>query len=320
MVTDAGLRAKTIPARSADLKSRVETLRDLILRNKTDEWKLPAATLYQTLIAQIENEGWLRNIKQLYLIPHAILHYVPFSVLQKSRSGNRVLIDDYVVAYLPAAAALVHGSKPAEPSSSVLAMAPANTRLQYTRLESIRVSSFFPKQHKLLVGASATESSFKRLGDAYDILHLATHGYFNKSNPLLSGLMLEPDSNDDGRLEVHEIIGLRLNAKLVTLSACDTALGSGYFSEVPPGDDFVGLTRAFLSTGTPSVLASLWEVNDRSASRLMQGFYGQFRHTDKATALARAQRAMSIRLMLEEAQILAMRHWICLLRLIEPWA
>jgi CHAT domain-containing protein len=112
---------------------------------------------------------------------------------------------------------------------------------------------------------------------------------------LLSGLQLEADNSDDGRLEVHEIMELRLKAKLVTLSACDTAVGSGYFSDIPPGDDLVGLTRAFLSTGTPSVLASLWEVNDRSAVTFMDNFYRQLRLSDKATALAMAQRQMRVR-------------------------
>ena len=61
------------------------------------------------------------------------------------------------------------------------------------------------------------------------------------------------------------------------------------------GDDLVGLTRAFLFAGTPSVLASLWEVNDRSAGFLMHGFYGSLRNVDKATALAHAQRGMHVR-------------------------
>ena len=142
----------------------------------------------------------------------------------------------------------------------------------------------------MLVGSLATESSFKKLANGFDLIHLATHGYFNKMNPLLSGLQLESDASEDGRLEVHEIMGLRLKAKLVTLSACDTAVGGGYFSDVPPGDDLVGLTRAFLSAGTPSVLASLWEINDKSAVSFMGKFYRQLRNSDKATALALAQR------------------------------
>jgi CHAT domain-containing protein/Flp pilus assembly protein TadD len=296
VLTSEGLRAKTVPLRALDLEARVDTLRDLMLHKNTNEWKLPAANLYRTLIAPIEEAGWLQGIKQLYIIPHAILHYVPFAALKKG-DGNpsRFLLDDYVLAYLPAAATLVYSDKPTRSSNSVLAMAPSSTRLQYTLRESQSVSELFPGQHTLLLGSRATESSFKRLAERYDVIHLATHGYFNKLNPLLSGVMLEPDAQEDGRLEVHEILELKLNAELVTLSACDTALGSGYFAEVPAGDDLLGLTRAFLFAGTPSVMASLWEVNDRSAVQLMHSFYGQLRNSDKATALARAQREMRAR-------------------------
>jgi len=299
VLTSEGLRAKTVPLRAADLEARVDTLRDLMLHKNTEEWKLPAAALSRSLIAPIEEAGWLKGIKRLYIIPHAILHYVPFAVLGKGvRTGSgsdRVLVDDYVLAYLPAAAALVYPAQPRKSSQSVLAMAPSSTRLRYTQRESQSISELFPRQHLLLLGPRATESSFKRLADRYDVIHLATHGYFNKMNPLLSGVTLEPDAEEDGRLEVHEILQLKLNAELVTLSACDTALGSGYFAEVPAGDDLLGLTRAFLFAGSPSVLASLWEVNDRSAVQLMQSFYGQLRAADKATALARTQREMRAR-------------------------
>ena len=130
----------------------------------------------------------------------------------------------------------------------------------------------------------------------YRLLHLATHGYFNKLNPLLSGLQMEADAVHDGRLELHEILGLRLDADLVTLSACQTGLGSGYFAQVPAGDDFVGLTRAFLYAGSTAVLATLWEVDDASTLALMKQFYGGFQPAtgteDKANALALAQRAL----------------------------
>ncbi len=293
VLTSDGLHASTVPIRSADLQAKVELLRDLVLRKNTNEWQLPAASLYKVLIGPVEAAGWLRDVNRLYIVPHAALHYVPFAALL-AHSGNRhkVLIEDYTLAYLPAAAALVYQDDRRGAARSVLALAPANTRLMYARQESQDVSNFFPQQHKVLVGTQATESSFKRLAGQYDVIHLATHGYFNKLNPLLSGVMLEPDAQEDGRMEVHEILGLKLNAKLVTLSACDTALGSGYFTEVPAGDDLVGLTRAFLFAGTPSVLASLWEVNDRSAGTMMHSFYGHLRQTDKATALARAQRKM----------------------------
>lgn len=296
VLTPNGLHAKSVPIRVADLEARVDTLRDLMLHKNTNEWEPPAAGLYRILIAPVEDAGWLQGVKQLYIIPHAILHYVPFAALKQTANvRSHLLIDDYVLAYLPAAAILVSADQPARSSNSVLAMAPSSTRLQYTQRESQSVSDLFPRQHMLLLGARATESSFKRLAKNYDVIHLATHGYFNKLNPLLSGVMLEKDAQNDGRLEVHEILELKLKAELVTLSACDTALGSGYFAEVPAGDDLVGLTRAFMFAGSPSVLASLWEVNDRSAAQLMRNFYGHRRDSDKATALAQAQREMRAR-------------------------
>jgi CHAT domain-containing protein len=291
VLTSAGLHAKEVPVKSADLQAKVELLRELMLRKNTSEWELPSVSLYQSLIEPIAAAGWLHGVNRLYIVPHSILHYLPFAALLNTtgRTG-RALIDDYTLAYLPAAAALVQPNNSSGLNQSMLAMAPANTRLIYTQQESQSVSQYFPKQHKVLLGNQATESSFKRLAGQYDVIHLATHGYFNKLNPLLSGVMLEPDAQEDGRMEVHEILELKLNAKLVTLSACDTALGSGYFAEVPAGDDLVGLTRAFLYAGTPSVLASLWEVNDRSAVSLMRDFYGRLRTTDKVTALAMTQR------------------------------
>ena len=292
VVTADRLHAKTVSNPKADLNSKIETLRALLLRNKTSEWRLPSAALYKTLITPIVDEGWFAGIRHLYIVPHGILHYVPFAALQHK---NKFLIDEYIISYLPAAAALTESLSTPETSKSMLAMAPSNTRLQHTGLESKTVAGFFPSHHTLLIGSRATEGSFKRLANGFDVIHLATHGYFNKLNPLLSGLMFEPDENNDGRLEVHEIMGLQLNADLVTLSACDTAMGSGYFSEAPPGDDLVGLTRAFLSTGTPTVLASLWELNDRSAVQFMSSFYGQMRRSDKARSLANAQRRMKLR-------------------------
>ena len=347
VIRSTGIQAKTVSIRSIDLAAKVELLRDLIVREAGTDWQAPAASLYETLVAPIEQAGWLAGVHHLYLVPHGILHYVPFAALPRGREkGARLVVNDYVIAYLPAAAALApagnadvarvfrsraearegEGGRPAidgsgkaaaSPTQSVMAMAPARTGLQFTQQEATAVAGLFPKDRLLLVGSRATETAFKTSAGRYDVLHLATHGYFNRFNPLLSGLELEPDAKEDGRLEVHEILGLRLAARLVVLSACDTALGGGYFSEVPSGDDIVGLTRAFLFAGSPSVVASLWAVNDRSTMGLMGGFYGKllvqsdvgrvFRSRaearegeggggeDKATALAEAQREVIAR-------------------------
>ena len=122
--------------------------------------------------------------------------------------------------------------------------------------------------------------------------------HFNKLNPLLSGLELEADGADDGLLQVHEVLGLRLAADLVTLSACDTALGSGYFAEVPAGDEFVGMTRAFLAAGSASVMATLWEVDDKAsvpadAALLRATDWARRAPRQRPGALAEAQRELA---------------------------
>jgi CHAT domain-containing protein len=142
----------------------------------------------------------------------------------------------------------------------------------------------------VIAGKGATKTLFKQVAADYDYIHLATHGDLNRNAPWLSSLQLQPDSQSDGRLELHEILDLNLHARLVTLSACETALGSGYFTDTPAGDEFVGMTRAFLGAGSHAVLASLWAVNDDSTRDLMVRFYRNLRGSDGAEALTRAQR------------------------------
>lgn len=286
-----GLKARVISQRAEELQARVELLRGLIARETGEAWRRPAEQLHAILIQPLEEAGWLEGVARLYLVPHGILHYVPFGALPAKNPGG-LLVEKYDITYLPAAAVLVLATRNGVARQSVLAMAPSRARLQFTQEEARSVVAAFAGAKTLLVGTRATESSFKKLAGSFDVLHLATHGYFNKNNPLLSGVELEPDAAEDGRLEVHEILGLTLRARLVTLSACETALGGGYFSDVPAGDDLVGLTRAFLHAGSPSVMATLWEVSDRATLRLMRGFYQGLGAAGKSGALAAAQRAM----------------------------
>jgi CHAT domain-containing protein len=149
---------------------------------------------------------------------------------------------------------------------------------------------------QVLLGKTATESRFKHLAGDFKVLHLATHGDFNSFSPLMSGLELEADAVDDGLLQIHEILGLRLGAELVTLSACETALGSGYFADAPAADELVGLTRAFLAAGSATVMATLWEVDDRASVEIMKRFYDHLNHlggvAHAAMALAATQREL----------------------------
>ena len=298
VLTAEGIHFKTLPLRDSELLARIELLRDLIQRRDDQRWVKPAARLSMDLLEPLERAGWLDGVEHLYLVPHGPLTYLPFALLPQTIDAKQsLLVDRYTVAYLPAAAALLRDA-PARhvTSGTLLAVAPSRGQLRHAPEEARAIDALFQPRARSLIGVEATESQFKKLAGAYDLLHLATHGYFDRANPLLSGLELESDGFDDGILHVHEVLDLQLHARLVTLSACDTALGSGYFSDVPAGDDFIALNRAFLSAGSAYVMATLWPVDDRASVALMLQFYRRLSSSrdqrDASSALAQAQRAL----------------------------
>lgn len=289
VITRHALHARTIALRKTDLVSQVELLRDLIRHPEDERWAKPAVSLAETLIAPLSGMGVTRDVRQLYVVAHGVLNYLPFAVLS---DGAQPLMEHLAIAYLPSAAMIVDAKRRDSSVDSMLVVAPSRSRLKHAPEEASAVDALFRPNSLLLAGGDATETRFRAMAGRYRNLHLATHGYFNKQNPLLSGIELEPDADQDGLLAVHEIMGLKLDADLVALSACQTGLGAGFFSDVPAGDDFVGLTRAFIYAGSAAVLATLWEVDDRSTSVLMKAFYqrlGANGGQTKPAALAYAQ-------------------------------
>lgn len=282
--------ATTVPA--ANLAPRIELLRKLIARHQGTDWEAPSAALYELLIAPVYRSGQLQGIRRLYIVPNGVLHYLPFATLaRKTQRRSRTLVQDYEIAYLPSAS-VIDRKKPEPAQGNLLAIAPRMPDLAYTQAEVRNISRYFHEPRAVLSGDSATRAAFEQRASGYRIIHLATHGYFNKFNPLFSGIELQAANGDNGRLEVHDILGLRLRSELVTLSACETGLSSGFFDEVPAGDEFVGLTRAFLSAGSTAVMASLWSVNDSSTATFMQKFYQSQGGSDRVAAITQAQRAM----------------------------
>jgi len=141
----------------------------------------------------------------------------------------------------------------------------------------------------LLLGSKATESAFKRAGLAqYRIIHLAVHGFASNEDPNNSALVLlsDPAAGEDGFLHVSEIVQLRLNADLVVLSACDTAIG------LLEGEEGVAaLSRAFLLAGAKAVVSTLWSINDEYSLVVMTHFYAHLAaHEPTAEALTHAKR------------------------------
>ncbi|MFQ6094328.1 MAG: CHAT domain-containing protein, partial [bacterium] len=139
---------------------------------------------------------------------------------------------------------------------------------------------------RVFIGKEAKEEIFKEKAAKYRYIHLATHSVLEDREPLYSRIVfaLDDDPAEDGFLEAHEIFNLRLNADLVVLSACETGLG-----ELSAGEGLIGLTRAFMYAGAPSVVVSLWTV-DGSTCRLMKGFYLNLKNgMTKAEALRQAK-------------------------------
>ena len=131
------------------------------------------------------------------------------------------------------------------------------------------------------------ENAFKKMASEYDIIHLSMHGLGNEKNPLLSALYFSDFSsqNEDNVLESWEIMQLPLQARLVVLSACESGVGA-YLQ----GEGVSSLARAFMYAGASSLLVSLWKVNDKTTSILMEKYYAALAEgDDKATALQKGK-------------------------------
>jgi CHAT domain-containing protein/Tfp pilus assembly protein PilF len=287
LVTSGSVVGLPVLVTSESLSSRTELLRDLIA-GRRPEWKEPAYGLRRLLVDPLTSAGYLTEIRELLIVADGVLNYVPFAALPVET--QRFIGDEYTIAYLPAAAALTKDSKGS--GRKLLAMAPADAHLPNTFAEVRGIGQIFGPASRVIVGKEATKTRFKQIAGDYDYLHLATHGILNRNAPSLSAVELEPDGESDGQLELYEIAEMKLHARLTTLSACETGLGRGYFTETPAGDEFVGLTRAFLVAGSQNVLASLWAVNDQSTRDLMVRFYRHLLTTNGAEALAKAQQEL----------------------------
>src|SRR2546425_1590663 len=258
-------------------------------------WRGPLRQLHQHLMAPVADAGLLTGKTRLVLVPHAELHYVPFAALLDSEPRGRFLVEQYELAVTPSASVwLALGDRPLQrPGAGVFAFAPKPDALPASRREVAAIARLVGEDVRVLSGSAASEDAFRREAPTRRVLHLATYGVLNKRNPLFSFVELAPGDGHDGRLEVHEVFGLRLQAELVVLSACQTGLGAGALGDVPTGDDWIGLTRAFLHAGAANVMASLWSVQDRATADLMDRFYGGYATSaDPVGALAAAQRAL----------------------------
>jgi CHAT domain-containing protein len=204
--------------------------------------------------------------------------------------------DDPRLAGVPAAATVVASA--AGPRSRAVEEgvgAGEIPRLEFSRREAQTIAQLVPAADLLqALDFDANRSTLMggSLGD-YRIVHIATHGFLNGSNPALSGLLLSKvDAKGqprDGLVLSHEIYGMNLSADLVVLSACRTGLGKDV-----RGEGIIGLTRGFMYAGARRVVVSLWSVDDQATAELMGRFYESMLRGRRppAAALRTAQVAM----------------------------
>ncbi len=235
--------------------------------------------------------SWLRKV--IAFIPNQLLFYLPMQALAKKGTNGemRYLIEDKQIVYLTAADVMNVVQRPDEEKSHQGMVAfgnPTGAELPSAELEVKTIAQFFPETEVLLGGQAtkAAVNSEQRLDKR--VVHFATHGFLNATTPAQSYIQLASgETPGQERLTVGEVWDLPFKkVDLVTLSACETALGD----RDPDGGEITTLAEAFSSAGATAVLASLWSVGDQSTKEFMIQFYQQLAAgQSKAASLQSAQ-------------------------------
>jgi CHAT domain-containing protein len=283
-ITRDTIRAASLAGR-AEIERRASRVRELLSApSDLSTMRDAAARLAELLFSGAA----LAGSKPLVIVPHGVLHYIPFEALPV---GGQLLVERHAISYAPSLNALAHlRSTPSSDASfrvlavgnpTVSAGAGAALRggdvenlallgpLPFAEQELYSIGRAFPDRTRVMSGASARESDLRSPElSRFPVIHFATHGLVSDSQPKRSGLLLAPEAGEDGLLQMSEIYGLNLRANLIVLSACQTALGK----EIT-GEGLVGLSRAFFYAGARSVVAALWNLNDRFAAEFIERFY-----------------------------------------------
>lgn len=255
------------------------------------DYSLAAFGLYKKLIEPVADK--IKG-KSLTIIPHDKLSYIPFDALisqvpDTTRMNFRnlnYLVKDYAISYAYSATLLFESESKKKANHKLLIFSPEyninNPRkdsetgkfyrlaaLPGARDEIISISKYISSTS--YSDKKAQEDIFKKDAASYDILHLAMHTIINDSLPMYSKLVFskpEVTSSDDGCLNAYEVYNMKLNARLAVLSACET--GSG---KLQGGEGVMSMARGFIYAGCPSVVMTLWQVEDKSGVNIMSDFY-----------------------------------------------
>ncbi|MCO5994359.1 CHAT domain-containing protein [Actinoallomurus rhizosphaericola] len=269
---DGGVRLEVFEAPDQDL---LAAARDLVGTPTT-------GTRLSELLAPLSNA--IRDASEpgdlVCFVPAGPLHHLP---LHAVTVDGVPLIERNPTCYLPSASVLAQcraRNAQRSPSSTPAALVVGDSRsdLVHARSEARAVAALLGTRPYL--GASATKTLLTATGGSdHDVIHLACHAYFDQGHSNLSGVAFGDTSAT--WLTAEEVYDLRLNARLVTLSACESGLG-----EHRPGEEVMGLARAFMTAGAVSLVVSLWAVDDLSTGLLMEEFYDRLLNSSEQAAAA----------------------------------
>lgn len=272
-------------------------------------------SLYEMLIAPIlpltqKYPNWI-------IVPDGWLAYLPFEILLKTQNSNWQLLKDHTIRYLPSVSFLFSGEEDREPPFELVAFANPSLRhfekkessylqnfssilrgnadslvitlppLKHAEREVEAITEIFPTS--MYVGSNATEAEFKKQASKATIVHLATHAIIDHERPELSKLIFSNENieNDDGLLHAYELESLHLEAELLVLSACQTAVG-----KLTQTEGLTSLANSFFQAGAKALVATLWPVDDRATAQIMAAFYrflGEGFNKDEALQRAKLQ-------------------------------
>ncbi len=293
VITRTSIRIVKLPGKQELSSLVIAYLNKLKGKERADD---EAQHLYDVLLGGIPG---LQGAKQLVIVRDGQLHLVPFDALVEP--SGRYVVESRTVVYAPSATSffllrtaanrksstrglLAVGGVPYQQSGIKLGDLPSS------RDEALDAAAALPNSsNTLLLGNAATETAFKQSVNRR-IIHLAVHAIANNTSPDRAALILLSDAQrgEDGSLYPSEIVQLPLDADLVVLSACDTAVGP-----VQGEEGISTLARAFLLAGARTVVSTLWTIDDDSTLYLMKVFYAELaRKKSAAEALRVAKKSM----------------------------
>lgn len=284
------------------VKIRYGKLYDLIIKNMNIQDKVSLIISPDGLLELIPFEAFYNEVEQKYLVEKLNIRYIPsgkelvklYQNRTISKSQKVVVFSEVDFDYKSAIR-----NKPRSRGNLLGMLEPNWHYLNSSEEETKIIQSTFKKNVITFLKDKATQENLFKV-DAPKLLHLSTHGIFIKNseivNPMEKSLILLSGANEsirqkkgDGVISGLELAGLNLHGtELVVLSACETGVG-----EIEEAEGISGLSKAFMKAGAKNIVMSLWSVDDKATSKLMEYFYQNIKNGDDYTiALNKAKRTM----------------------------